>query len=57
MDRQTLLQTLAFIDEFINSVKMGDNYWIDPKGETHTTDISYGLEFWEQIKTYLQGSI
>lgn len=56
VDRNTFMRVLNYIDDFIHHLPGGDSYWVDPKGIEHYTDVSYGIEFMEQVKEYFENN-
>lgn len=54
---EELSRALDYIDEFINNVPGGESFWIDPDGGIHSTDLGYGVEFWNQVYEYLKSKI
>lgn len=56
VDRKTFIQVLKYIDDFVHHLPGGTSYWIDPRGFEHHTDVGYGIDFWEQVKEYLENN-
>lgn len=52
--KDEILRVLKYIDDFMKSIDGGNSYWIAPNGEEFSTDVGYGLEFWEQVSDYLK---
>lgn len=51
---EQILSVLDCINDFIKGVPGGDAIWFDPDGGSHSTDVGYGQEFWDQIYDYLK---
>ena len=47
------MDVLELINDFIQHLNGGESYWIDLEGNEHTTDVGYGLDFWDQIYSYI----
>jgi len=45
---------IQYIDKAIENRDYGDSYWIDERGIEHTTDVGYGIEWWEIMKDELK---
>lgn len=56
IDRNLFIRVLNYIDDFIHHLPGGTSYWVDPKGVEHHTDVGYGIDFWEQVKEYLENN-
>lgn len=52
--KEELIEVIRYIDNFIESIVSGEGYWVAPNGEKFTTDVGYGIEFWEQVSDYLK---
>ena len=49
----TVKGVIEYVNNAIESRKHGGSYWIDEKGKPHTTDVGYGIEWWDIVKEEL----
>lgn len=52
--KDEIIRVIDYIDSFVKNIRGGNSFWVAPNGEEFTTDVGYGVEFWEQVSDYLK---